>query len=101
MLPGGRSIGGPLPGRSTSVTGSPSGLDPSTEEDDAALMDDWYESFNELRYGLSQINEAPGRSTKDVCVLGLMFVISVFPSKKDCLISASLLGLICTRVPMF
>ena len=40
MLPGGRSIGGPLPGRSTSVTGSPSGLDPSTEEDEAALMDD-------------------------------------------------------------
>ena len=40
MLPGGRRIGGPLPGGSTSVTGSPSGLDPSTEEDEAALMDD-------------------------------------------------------------
>lgn len=103
-------MGGPLPGKSTSVTGisfSDSALVPIESEEVAALIDDWYESFSELRYGLSQIMDAPGLftklpslSTNAVCVLGLTFVISVFPSKNDCLICASLLGLNCTLVPI-
>ena len=45
MLPGGRKIGGPFPGKSTSVTGISVGLDPvlSMEpgvEEEAALIDD-------------------------------------------------------------
>ena len=101
-------MGGPLPGKFTSVRGIPLGLEALvTMGSDvvAALTDDWYESFNELRYGLSHIREAPGfvdtipSLTNAVCVLGFTFVISVFPSKNACLISSSLLGLNCTRLP--
>ena len=98
-----------MPGKSTSVTGISIDADEALvsveSEDDAALTDDWYESFSELRYGLSQISDAPGLVakiplTRLVCLVGLMLVISVFPSKNDCLISASLLGLNCTREPI-